>query len=138
MAAANVGGSLVVGADRNRDGIPDAMQGSPFGVAAMPTMYTSASPRAATIAPPPSSGAIYGATLQGSTTPSAAMAYSATAPMAAANVGGTCIVGADRNFDGIPDALQRPMAAGAYGGAVYGAATPPAPMVGAFFRIIDT
>merc|ERR1719247_3343651 len=26
MAAANIGGSFVVGADRNRDGIPDALQ----------------------------------------------------------------------------------------------------------------
>merc|ERR1712159_302383 len=29
-------------------------------------------------------------------------------PIAAANFGGTTVVGADRNFDGIPDVLQQP------------------------------
>merc|ERR1719484_202968 len=40
MAAANMGGSLVVGADRNRDGIPDAMQRSPYGMGAMASPMT--------------------------------------------------------------------------------------------------
>jgi len=33
----------------------------------------------------------------------------AAAPMAAANYGGTLVVGQDLNMDGIPDALQQPM-----------------------------
>merc|ERR1719272_2447111 len=51
-----------------------------------------------------------------------AFASMAAVPMAAANFGGTMVVGQDRNHDGIPDVLQRP----AYGDVLHGNSTPPA------------
>merc|ERR1740130_2173968 len=86
MAATQVGNTMVVGQDLNRDGIPDVLEQPQVVYAQAPQMMqTMAAPQMMTYAQPQ-------------------MTY-AQAPMAATQVGNTMVVGQDLNRDGIPDVL---------------------------------
>merc|ERR1719272_1626578 len=89
MAATQVGNTMVVGQDLNRDGIPDVLEQPQVVYAQAPQMMqTMAAPQMMTYAQPQ-------------------MTY-AQAPMAATQIGNTMVVGQDLNRDGIPDVLEQP------------------------------
>merc|ERR1719424_1893282 len=90
MAATQVGNTMVVGQDLNRDGIPDVLEQPQMVYAQAPQMveYVQAAPQY-TYAQPQ-------------------MTYAAQAPIAATQVGNTMVVGQDLNRDGIPDVLEQP------------------------------